>query len=489
MKLSQLISSTGTIQSGADIDVLGLAYDSRRVKPGYLFVAVPGLKTDGHLYIKDAVAAGAVAVVAEKPAGDIGTNVAGIITRDSRRALARMASEFYGRPSERLKLIGITGTNGKTTTAYLLEAIFRRAGQKTGLIGTVEYRIDGARMPAERTTPESLDLQRTLASMVEAGVDTAVIEVSSHALHLKRIDDCAFAARIFMNLSQDHLDFHTDLEAYFQAKSKLFATDFGEGLRLANVDDEYGRRLAADYGEKMVTFGVRSGQYRAEDVRLTAEETSFTLVGPAGNLPVRSRLLGAFNVMNLTAAAAAALELGIGADDVAAGLLKMDQVPGRFETVACGQDFKVLIDYAHTPDGLEKVLSAARQLAGSRRLITVFGCGGDRDKGKRPKMGAIAAGLSDIAIVTSDNPRSEPPESIIDDILAGVPENAPASTSVIAERGQAIKAALREAQAGDVVIIAGKGHEDYQILNDRVIHFDDRSAAEEALKEILSGTN
>jgi len=489
VKLLELAASAQIDYSGPDVAVRGLAYDSRRVEPGFLFVAVPGTRVDGREFVAEAVDRGAVAIVSQASPAALIEQVALVQVTDARSALARLANEFYGRPSEKLKLIGVTGTNGKTTTAYMLESIFRRAGLKTGLIGTIEYRVNGMRLKAERTTPESLDLQSLLAEMVDGGVEVAVMEVSSHALELKRIDGCLFTARVFINLSRDHLDFHGDLEVYFQAKARLFSDkSFGDGLRLVNIDDDYGRRLAS-LSDEIVTFGSAPADYRPSEIDLTAAGTSFTLSGPMGDLRLSSRLLGAFNLTNLTAAAAAALELGVDGADVAAGLLGMDHVPGRFEAVAGGQDFQVLIDYAHTPDGLEKVLATARKLAGDHRLITVFGCGGDRDKGKRPLMGAIAARLSDVAIVTSDNPRSEAPSAIIDDILRGVPGESSAEVNVVVDRAEAIRTAVAGASTGDIVVIAGKGHEDYQILNDRVIEFDDRSVAEEALKERLSGTH
>lgn len=490
MKLSELISSIGIDYNGHDADVRGLAYDSRFVESGFLFTAVPGERFDGHDFIGEAVERGAVAIIAQEKQADIDERIAQIIVDDARAALAGLANKFYGYPSERLKLVGVTGTNGKTTTAYMLESIFRQAGFKTGLIGTIEYRINGVGCDADRTTPESLDLQRLLAEMVDKGVEVAFIEVSSHSLFLKRIDGCRFCGRIFLNLSRDHLDFHGDLEAYFQAKAGLFADSFGSGLRLVNNEDPYGRRIAADLGKKATTFGISAADYRAVDVDLSVSGTSFTLAGPAGKeVRIASRLLGAFNLANLTASAAAAIEMGVDKVDVAAGLLALDHVPGRFEAVAGGQDFQVLIDYAHTPDGLEKVLTAARNLAGAHRLIAVFGCGGDRDRGKRPQMGAIAATLSDLAIVTSDNPRSEEPQAIIDEILRGFDDNQNNIPKVELDRAKAIHIAISEAEAGDVVVIAGKGHEDYQILGNEVVPFDDRLVAKEALEEILSGTN
>ena len=486
MKLSELIASLKIAPyGGTDIEIRGLAYDSRQVKPGYLFFAIPGAKFDGHDFINEAVSRGATAVVVENPRGSSAASAVELVVADSRGALAGAAAKFYGYPSKKFKLIGITGTNGKTTTAYLLESIFQAAGLKTGLIGTIEYRIAGERFVAERTTPESLDLQRIFASMVDKGVETAIMEASSHALKLRRVDGSSFAARVFTNLSRDHLDFHTDMEDYFAAKARFFTDEaFGGGPSVINIDDPYGRRLADTASEPVITFGMGSGDYYPIDIDLSVKETAFSLVGPAGSLAIRSRLIGAFNLINLIAAAAVASRLGVDGAAISAGLLSVGHVPGRFEKVACGQDFQVLVDYAHTPDGLEKVINAARALAGANRLLTVFGCGGDRDKGKRPKMGAIAAALSDIAFVTSDNPRSESPESIIDDILAGISKEAPAEVIVTVDRAEAINQAVGRARSGDVVLIAGKGHETYQILADRVIPFDDRRVAREALKGV-----
>lgn len=491
MKLTELIASLNIAPySGADVDIRGLAYDSRQVKPGYLFFAIPGANFDGHDFIGEAMSRGAAAVIVERPQGSPVAPAAELVVADARAALAAAAVRFYGYPSKKFKLIGITGTNGKTTTAYLLESIFRAAGLKTGLIGTIEYRIDGERFVAERTTPESLDLQRIFASMVDKGVEIAIIEVSSHALKLRRVDGSSFAARVFTNLSRDHLDFHTDMEDYFDAKARFFTDEaFGDGPSAVNIDDAYGRRLADAVSGPMVTFGLGSGDYYPVDIDISVKETAFSLVGPTGRLAIRSRLIGAFNLINLIAAAAVASRLGVDGTAISDGLLSVGHVPGRFETVACGQDFQVLVDYAHTPDGLEKVIGAARSLAGANRLIVVFGCGGDRDKGKRPKMGAIAAAQSDIVFVTSDNPRGESPGSIIDDILEGISKDASAEVIVTIDRIEAIDQAIGRARPGDVVLIAGKGHETYQILADRVIPFDDRRVARERLRELIGDPN
>ncbi len=490
MKISDLaaiVDSQG--QPGGDIDIDDLAYDSRQVKPGSVFFAVPGTQVDGHLFIDQAVENGAIAVVVERLRDDLTSTIIQLKVEDSRHALAQASDKFFGSPSRKIKLIGVTGTNGKTTTAYLLESIFRRAGFKTGLIGTIDYQINGTRYKAERTTPESLDLQRLLARMVESGVQIVALEVSSHALQLKRIEGCRFAARVFTNLSRDHLDFHKDFEEYFQSKARLFSdTAFGTGMKLVNTDDPYGRRVAEMEGSVgTITLGLEGGDYQPVDINCSVAQTSFTLKGPRVEMALKSRLLGAFNVLNLAVSAAIAFEMGVATKDIEDGVWGVASVPGRFESVSCGQDFQVLVDYAHTPDGLEKVLSAAKHLAGQQRLITVFGCGGDRDRGKRPKMGAIGARLSDLAIVTSDNPRSEAPQEIIEEVMGGIPKDAVKKTKVVVDRADAIRQALAEAAPGDVVVIAGKGHEDYQILSDKVISFDDRLIAAEMLREIVSG--
>lgn len=490
MKLSELTASINAEQiAGPDVAIRAIAYDSRNVRPGSLFVAIKGGRYDGHNFIAQAVKLGAAAVVVESRQPGLDPRIAQVLVENPRLALARMSGRFYGDPSRKLKLIGITGTNGKTTTSYLLESIFSQAGVKTGLIGTIEYRVDGEKFAAERTTPESLDLQQILATMVDRGVGAAVIEISSHALQLRRVDGCVFAGRIFTNLSQDHLDFHGNLEDYFKAKARLFIdSSFGLGVRLVNTDDVFGKRLAGKVRD-LLTFGLKGADYTAANIVSSNSMTTFELLGAEEPLRIRSRLIGRFNLMNLIAAAAAAHELGVSDTDIAAGIWNVEHVPGRFEAVVCGQEFQVLIDYAHTPDGLEKVLAAARLLADHHRLITVFGCGGDRDQGKRPIMGEIAARLSDVAIITSDNPRSEDPEAIIEDIVSGVRLADGSKCEVVVERRAAIKAAIRQAVAGDVVVIAGKGHENYQIIKDKVIPFSDTKTAAAIIRESTGGTN
>ncbi len=491
MKIAELASAMDIEKPVDDINIKDIVYDSRQTRPGSLFVAIPGTQVDGHKFIDQALDKGAVAAVVERARPDLAGSLAQLEVPNARKALAQVSDIFFGQPSRKLSLVGVTGTNGKTTIAYLMESIFKHAGFKTGLIGTIEYKIDNKCYHAERTTPESLDLQRILAQMVSDGVQIAIMEVSSHALHLARVDQCRFAGRVFTNLSRDHLDFHSNIENYFLSKARLFTDPtFGSGVRIINTDDVFGRRLV-DMCDKddTVTFGERDADYQLAQVKSSAVETSFTLNSSAASLAVKSRMVGDFNIVNLALAGVSAFELGASEKSVAEGIWDVAGVPGRFEKIVCGQNFQVFVDYAHTPDGLEKVLSTAKNLTGTKRLITVFGCGGDRDRGKRPEMGAIAARLSDIAIVTSDNPRSEEPEEIIRDITRGIPEEAAVELNVEVEREKAIKMAIKAAQKGDVIVIAGKGHEDYQILGDKVISFDDGVVARVALEEMLSGTN
>ncbi|HEY7874227.1 MAG TPA: UDP-N-acetylmuramoyl-L-alanyl-D-glutamate--2,6-diaminopimelate ligase [Actinomycetota bacterium] len=461
--------------------VTGVAYDSRAVGPGDLFFCVPGAVSDGHDWAPTAVAAGAAALCVERPTGAGGPE---IVVTDARRAMALVGAEAYGRPADRLTLLGVTGTNGKTTTAFMLERILAADGRTTGLIGTIETRIAGERRAGVRTTPESLDLQRLFADMVDSGVDSVAMEVTSHALALHRVEGLRFASAAFTNLSQDHLDFHADMEDYFEAKRSLFTPE--RSIKGAtNVDDPYGRRLLENAGVPVIGFGAAAGaDVRAEDVDLGPSSTTFTLVTPAGSRSVRIALAGHFNVSNALAAAAAGHQAGIELDAIAEGLETLGAVPGRFESVDAGQPFSVLVDYAHTPDSLDNVLRAARPLAraGGGRVICLFGCGGDRDRGKRPLMGAVAARLADYVIVTSDNPRSEDPEAIIGEILEGVLAERPDGPDVVTpDRAAAIGAGLEVAQSGDVFVIAGKGHEQGQQFADRTIDFDDRVVAREGL--------
>jgi UDP-N-acetylmuramoyl-L-alanyl-D-glutamate--2,6-diaminopimelate ligase len=458
--------------SGApSVDVSALAYDNRAVQPGTVFFCVPGMTRDGHDFAPDAIARGAAALVVDHP---LGLGVPEVVVHDVRASMAPAAARLAGDPTARLQVVGITGTNGKTTSAFLVRALLEAAGRRTGLLGTVSSVIGGDETPTIRTTPEAIDLQRTFREMLDAGDECCAMEVSSHALELHRADAIHWRVAVFTNLTQDHLDFHPDMESYFAAKRRLF--EAGPRAAVINVDDPYGRRLAEDFDA--VTIAIDSdADLRAEDVRFELTGSTFAVDG----LELRSPLPGRFNVLNVLGAVAVARELGVDDATIARAVPQAGRVPGRFEPVDEGQSFAVLVDYAHTPDSLENVLRAARQLARAR-VVCVFGCGGDRDRGKRPEMGRIASELADVAIVTSDNPRSEDPEAIIAEVLAGM---GPGAVTEV-DRRAAIDQAVGLADAGDVVVIAGKGHEQGQEFEGgRKVPFDDVTVAREALRARL----
>jgi UDP-N-acetylmuramoyl-L-alanyl-D-glutamate--2,6-diaminopimelate ligase len=462
------------------VQVTALAYDNRRVTPGTVFFCVRGFTRDGHDFAADAVARGAVALVVDHP---LGLGVPEIVVGDVRAAMAPAAARLHGDPTAALRTIGVTGTNGKTTTTYLVRALLEAAGRQTGLLGTVTSIVGGAEHEVARTTPEAIDLQATFAAMRDGGDSDCVMEVSSHALELGRADAIHWAAAIFTNLTQDHLDFHPTMEDYFTAKRRLFV-DGRPQVAVVNVDDPYGARLAAQLRgvvPSLVTVGIDSAD---ADLRATDVESAFTgSTFVAGGLELRSPLPGRFNVMNVLGAVATVRALGVDDATIVAALPEAGRVPGRFEPVDEGQEFAVLVDYAHTPDSLENVLTAARPLTAGR-LLCVFGCGGDRDRGKRPQMGEISARLADHTIVTSDNPRSEDPASIVDEILAGIEHRG--ATEAIVDRHAAIERAVERAGAGDVVVIAGKGHEQGQEFEGgRKLPFDDVTVAREALRARL----
>jgi UDP-N-acetylmuramoyl-L-alanyl-D-glutamate--2,6-diaminopimelate ligase len=456
------------------VEVSGLAYSSRSVAPGTLFFCVPGFRADGHDFAPDAVARGAVALVCQRP---LGLGVPEVVVDDVRAAMGPAAARFYGDPTAELDVVGVTGTNGKTTTAFLLRHLLEAGGRQTGLLGTVKRVVGGVEEEVERTTPEAIDLQATFRAMLDGGDRACAMEVSSHALELGRVAGIRFACRIFTNLTQDHLDFHETMEAYFAAKRRLFEES---GLSVVNVDDEYGRRIAAE--EDCLTFSVeREADYRARDVEFDLMGSRFRCETPDGELLLESPLPGLFNVQNVLGAVAAARSLGVPGEAIAAALPSFGRVPGRFEPVDEGQDFGVLVDYAHTPEALENVLLAAREVTRGR-LHVVFGAGGDRDRGKRPLMGAAARRLADRVVVTSDNPRSEDPEAIVDAIMEGAGEEAEREP----DRRRAIALAIDTAEPGDVVVIAGKGHEQGQEFEDgRKEPFDDLSEARAALRARL----
>ncbi len=476
--LSALLADIEAIMTTGDPVVGGVAYRSDRVREGDAFFCIPGFKVDGHSFAADAAGKGAAALVVEHP---VDVDLPQAIVPDARQALALVSARAYGQPTARMDVVGITGTNGKTTTTYLVDAILRAAGRTTGIIGTVETRIAGERLSSARTTPESADLQALFCEMLDHGVDAAAIEVSSHAIDLHRVDGVHFAVAAFTNLTQDHLDYHHTLEEYFAVKRRLLS-DLDVSGRVVNVDDEYGRMLATELDITLTVGRSADADVRAYAERPDAASTRFTLATPVGEVDIRLPLAGEYNVSNALVAAGCALVLGIDLETIAAGLESAPQVPGRLERIDAGQSFTVLVDYAHTPDSLNKAIGAVRAVT-TGRVITVFGCGGDRDPEKRPLMGAAAGEGSDLVIVTSDNPRTEDPVGIILHIEDGL---RPTGTeySVEVDRRRAIAMALAEARDGDSVLIAGKGHEDYQVFLDRTIHFDDREVAREELETL-----
>ena len=466
MKLKDILLS-----ADVDIEVSGISYNSRLTKPGDVFVAVTGFKTDGHKYAKSAVENGAVCVVCEHEIE--GVDVPCIIVENSRSALAEMSCNFYRNPTKQLKLIGVTGTNGKTTVTYLVKSVLEANGEKVGLMGTNKNMIGDKDYHTEHTTPESLEMQKFFADMVKEGCTYAVMEVSSHSLDLHRVAGCDYYVGAFTNLTQDHLDFHGDMENYFNAKAKLF--DMCK-TGVINADDSYGARLCKKCKCESISYGIKNGALKAENAVYGDKGVSFD----CGNMKINLGIPGTFSVYNALTAIGICKACGISDEVIQKALNSAHGVKGRAEIVDCGRDFTLLIDYAHTPDGLENILLSVRKFARGR-VVVVFGCGGDRDKTKRPKMGRVAGRIADFCIVTSDNPRTEEPDAIIRDILDGM-DDAMAEYVVIENRRDAIEYAIRHARKDDVIVLAGKGHEDYQILKDKTIHFDER----EVIREILS---
>jgi UDP-N-acetylmuramoyl-L-alanyl-D-glutamate--2,6-diaminopimelate ligase len=491
MVLRELLAGVAVAEIAGDpeTDISGLTYDSRRVRPGDLFFCVRGQRSDGHEFADRAVAGGAAALVVERPL-DLPTTQ--VRVADARAAMPPIANAFWDDPTQILRVAGVTGTNGKTTTAFLIRHVLEAQGIQTGLLGTVKQVVGGVEQEVERTTPEAIDLQATFRRMLEAGDRACAMEVSSHALALERTAGVRFAVAVFTNLTQDHLDFHRDMEEYFEAKRGLFFS--GPEAAAVNVDDPYGARLAAELrsspATRLLTFspsGSEGADLRALDPAFDSSGSRFRCLGPGWEVAIQTSLPGHFNVENSLAALAACEALGVPSGTAAASLADAGRVPGRFEPVEEGQRFSVLVDYAHTPDSLENVLRAARKLTDGK-LIAVFGCGGDRDRRKRPLMGEIAARLSDACVVTSDNPRSEEPGAIIDEILAGIESRPNGTVQVEPDRRSAIAVAFAEATAGDTVVIAGKGHEQGQELaGGRKIPFDDRQVAREELRRLRSG--
>jgi UDP-N-acetylmuramoyl-L-alanyl-D-glutamate--2,6-diaminopimelate ligase len=497
MRLATLaaVAGDGRIVGDPDVEVANLAYDSRKAGPGTLFFCVVGEKRDGHEFAAQVVEAGAVALVVER---ELDLSVPQVVVPSARAAMAPFAAAFWGDPTAELQVVGVTGTNGKTTTAYLTREILEAAGIQTGLMGTVKQVVGGEEEPVERTTPEAIDLQETFRRMIEGGDRACAMEVSSHAMVLHRADAIHFDAAVFTNLTQDHLDFHSDMEDYFAAKRMLFEAE--PEVRIVNVDDPYGRRLAEEFDSLTFSADGNEANFVARDVGFEAAGASFEIVGwpgaepgvaaairqpPGGAVRVRTPLPGHFNVANALGAFVAACALGVEPEQAARGLAAAEPPPGRFEPIDEGQGFVVLVDYAHTPDSMENVLRAARRLT-EGKVISVFGAGGDRDKAKRPLMGRAGGVLSDLAIVTSDNPRSEDPEAIVAEVAAGAREGE-AELIVEVDRHAAIALALGRARPGDTVVIAGKGHEQGQEFEGgRKIPFDDREVAREELRKLGS---
>jgi UDP-N-acetylmuramoyl-L-alanyl-D-glutamate--2,6-diaminopimelate ligase len=516
MRFEELLSGAEVVRrAGPNAEdgpvIRGVEYDSRRVAPGSLFLAMQGETTDGNRYIGKAIESGATAVVTDSAAafadtakryGDV--EVAEVPAGGGRHAMAAISANFFGHPETQLTLTGVTGTNGKTTTAFLLDAMLNAVGRKTVLVGTIENHVAGAVRPAPHTTPESRDLMALLREGFDAGATEAVMEVSSHALAQGRVFGMPYDVAIFTNLTQDHLDYHGTMENYFAAKRGLFDGELGAPPRVAviNIDDRHGVELAAiarQAGVQVHSYGLSAGDFRAEDAQMGASGTSFRLVAPAGEIEVRTRLTGKVNLYNLLAAAGAASARGLSLEQIAQGAASLAYVPGRFQTVDAGQPFTVVVDYAHTDDALRNLTALAREfvshpstqhqragdpgVAGKGRVITLFGCGGDRDRAKRPKMGRVAGEGSDFVVLTSDNPRSEDPEAIMQDALPGLLAT---GTKFVAEpdRARAIRIAMEAARPGDIVLIAGKGHEKEQVLRNGAIPFDDADVAAAAIRDL-----
>ncbi|MDK2412628.1 UDP-N-acetylmuramoyl-L-alanyl-D-glutamate--2,6-diaminopimelate ligase [Aphanizomenon sp. PH219] len=496
MKLRELLAAVDGIESVnvPDIDIQGLKTNSHTCGVGDLFIGMPGTRVDGGEFWSGALAAGAVAAIVSPEAmrkNPPTANSVVISAENMTQACAQIAAAFYGYPGQKLKMVGVTGTNGKTTTTHLIEYFLTQANLPTALIGTLYTRWPGFEETAVNTTPFSVDLQQQLAKAMNAGCDTGVMEVSSHALHQGRVLSCAFEVGVFTNLTQDHLDYHLNMEDYFAAKALLFSPNYLQGRAIINADDIYGQRIIASLNQEQVwSYSVNdsTADFWMSDLSYQPNGVNGILHTPQGNVDFSSPLVGQYNLENLLAAVGAVVHLGLDLQLVAGAIPGFPGVPGRMERVQISsqQDISVIVDYAHTPDSLENLLKAARPFIPGR-MICVFGCGGDRDRTKRPKMGKIAAELADMAVVTSDNPRTENPEKILEDVVAGIPDLVQAM--VISDRSTAIRTAILQAQPGDGVLLAGKGHEDYQILGTEKIHFDDREQAREALQERIKSQN
>lgn len=486
MKLHELFKGIDVEKAmgPAETEISGISYDSRKCLPGHLFVCIRGFQTDGHDYARQAVERGAVAVASEREL-DLPAEINQLVCTDNRRNLPLLASNFYDKPSGRLRLLGVTGTNGKTTTTHLLQFMLNESGRQAAIIGTLYASIGNYQRDLGHTTPESTDIEDFLDYSLKQGASHAIMEVSSHAVELGRVSCLDFNAAILTNLTQDHLDFHGDMDSYRRAKQKFFLMiEKAPGnYVIINADDPSARDFAGVSTARIITYGIEQpASIMARNIKSSLKESTFDLVYGDRSVAVRTGLIGKFSVYNALAATAAAIQEGVDFETVLKVLAGTRGVSGRFEQVECGQDFTVVVDYAHTPDGLENILKTGRELAG-KRLITVFGCGGDRDRGKRPQMGRIASRYSDFCVVTSDNPRSEEPSEIIAEITAGMKEAPAGSYIEIIDRAQAIRHAIFMASKGDLVVIAGKGHENYQLIKDKVLDFDDRQVASRIIQE------
>ncbi len=490
MNFQRLLEGAEILAQQGDPEITGLDYDSRRIKPGYAFVAMHGESTDGNKFIDKAISLGAVAVVSDSATETPREGIGWAQVPHGRRALARLSANFYHRPAEKLRITGITGTNGKTTTTFIVESILRAAGRKNALVGTVEYHLPGEVLPAPHTTPESLELNQIFARAIANGATEAVMEVSSHALAQQRVFAIPFDVAIFSNLTRDHLDYHKTMDEYFASKKILFEGCGTDRPRVAvtNIDDEYGRQLlefSKKQGSEVYTYGLEKGDFRTQRLDISAAGNRFDLVTPTGVVPVFSPMRGRVNVYNVLAASAAGYARGCSLDQIAKGIGSLARVPGRFESVDEGQAFSVVVDYAHTDDALKNLTSLAREFVAKDggRVLTVFGCGGDRDRAKRPLMGEAAGKGSNFVVLTSDNPRSEDPLAIMNDALLGLQRT---QTPYVLEpdRRKAIAKALSEAEPGDIVLIAGKGHERTQTTREGAFPFDDFEVAREELKKL-----
>jgi UDP-N-acetylmuramoyl-L-alanyl-D-glutamate--2,6-diaminopimelate ligase len=484
MKLKDALAGVPYLRfdGGGKEEIQGIAYSSKNVQPGFLFAALKGVKRDGFEFVEEAVSRGASAILSEK-SKPINLEKSWIHVSDAREALALISANFYSHPSQKIKVIGVTGTKGKTTITYLLEAVLEKSRFNPGVIGTVSYRWKNANIPADKTTPEAPDLQRLLSEMVEQGVTHCVIEVSSHALDLKRVSGIGFDIAVFTNLSGDHLDYHHSMEEYFEAKKKLFFLNHKKRMAVVNLDDSWGKKLIPEIRTGVISYGLEPAAIvRGENFKLSEKGIETSVKYPGGKFRLASPLLGKPNLYNILASAAAALTLNIPVPAIVEGIAGLQGVPGRFERIENSLGLNIFVDYAHTDDALKNLLETFREF-NSGRILLVFGAGGDRDKTKRPRMGEIAGALADCIILTSDNPRSEDPLAIISDIEKGLKKTGTGNYKILPDRGQAIAHALSLGKKGDYILVSGKGHENYQIIKDRIIPFDDAQIIRKILKE------